>query len=242
MNKKQYIIIGIICFVMTVGICVQMNTVKEWNTENNTTVSGLSMTENKLRDSVLEEKEKYEKELKSLEKSNLELENLRKLAASDSNEAANIEAQITETNKLLGLTDLSGKGVTIKLDDSKLTEIKNVNMNDFIVHDLDLVEVVNELFNAGAEAISINGQRVVTSTAINCSGNIVKVNDEKLGVPFEIKAIGLPEKLYGALTRPGGYLELMEDDGVSVSIQRSESIRIPKYNGVFKYDYLQVAE
>ena len=115
-------------------------------------------------------------------------------------------------------------------------------MNDFIVHDLDLLEVVNELFNAGAEAVSINGQRIISTTAINCSGNIVKVNDEKLGVPFEIKAIGYPDKLYGALTRPGGYLELMEDDGVSVSISKSDDISLPKYNGVYQNDYMQVAE
>ena len=115
-------------------------------------------------------------------------------------------------------------------------------MNDYIVHDLDLVEVVNELFNAGAEAVSVNGQRIVSTTAINCSGNIVKINDEKLGVPFEVKAIGLPDKLYGALTRPGGYLELMEDDGVYVDVQKSDDINIPKYNGVFNYNYMQIAE
>ena len=237
MYKAQYTIIGLICFITTVMICVQVNTVKSLDT--NTGVQ--SMSENKLRDSVLKEKEKYENSYKQLEKSMEELENLRKVAATDSQDAADIEQQISEANKLLGLTELNGKGIIIKLDDSKLTGATG-NLNDYIVHDLDLVEVVNELFNAGAEAVSINGQRVVSTTAINCSGNIVKVNDEKLGVPFEVKAIGLPDKLYGALDRPGGYLELMKDDGVQVSIQKSDEITIPKYNGVYKYDYLQSVE
>lgn len=199
------------------------------------------MSENKLRDNVLREKEKYEDSYKSLEQSINELEKLRKTVATDSQEASNIEQEISNANKLLGLTELNGKGIIINLDDSKLTE-KISNMNDYIVHDLDLVEVVNELFNAGAEAVSVNGQRIVSTTAINCSGNIVKINDEKLGVPFEVKAIGLPDKLYGALTRPGGYLELMEDDGVYVDVQKSDDINIPKYNGVFNYNYMQIAE
>lgn len=222
-----------------VAICVQVKSAKEWNTSSEVGVQ--SMTENKLRDSVLKEKEKYEDTYKLLEKSMDELENLRKVAASDSQDAANIEENISEANKLLGLTDLTGKGVVIKLDDSKLTE-KSANLNDYIVHDLDLVEVVNELFNSGAEAISINGQRIVSTTSINCSGNIVKVNDEKIGVPFEINAIGLPDKIYGALTRPGGYLELMENDGVYVDIYKSDDISIPKYTGIYQYNYMQIAE
>ncbi|MBR3132620.1 MAG: DUF881 domain-containing protein [Clostridia bacterium] len=237
MKRNHYIIIGIICFVMTVGICVQVKTVDSLNTN-----SGVqSMAENKLRDNVLKAKEKYEASYEKLEKSMNELESLRKTAAADNNEATSIEEKISEANKLLGLTEIKGKGVVIELDDSKLVK-SNEDMNDFIVHDLDLLEVVNELFNAGAEAVSINGQRIISTTAINCSGNIVKVNDEKLGVPFEIKAIGYPDKLYGALTRPGGYLELMEDDGVSVSISKSDDISLPKYNGVYQNDYMQVAE
>ncbi len=237
MQKKQYIIIGIICFLITVGICVQVKTVSTWDTS--TAVQ--SITENKLRDSVLKAKEKYENAYKQLEQSLTELEELRKVAASDSQTAGEIETQINEANKLLGLTEISGKGIIITLDDANSVDVIG-SASDYIVHDLDLVEVVNELFNAGAEAISINNQRIVSTTSISCSGNIIKVNDEKLGVPFEIKAIGLPEKLDGALSRPGGYLELMSDDGVQVSVKKSDSITIPKYEGVYRYDYLQIAE
>lgn len=222
---------------MTVGICVQVNTVESLHTN-----SGVqSMSENKLRDNVLKAKEKYEETYKDLEKSMDELENLRKVASADNKEASSIEEKISDANKLLGLTELNGKGVIIELDDSKAAQ-GGGNMNDYIVHDLDLVEVINELSNAGAEAISINGQRVTATTAINCSGNIVKINDEKIGVPFEVKAIGYPDKLYGALTRPGGYLELMKDDGVEVSVSKSDDISIPKFNGVYKYEYMQIAE
>ena len=80
------------------------------------------MSENKLRDNVLREKEKYEDSYKSLEQSINELEKLRKTVATDSQEASNIEQEISNANKLLGLTELNGKGIIINLDDSKLTE------------------------------------------------------------------------------------------------------------------------
>ncbi len=237
MKKSGYFIIGIICFLMTAGICVQVKTVTTWDT--GPVVQ--SMTENKLRDNVLKAKEKYENEYKLLEQSMEELENLRNVAAKDNTDAQNMEKQINDANILLGLTEITGKGITIELNDANDSELAG-NLNDYLVHDLDLVEVVNELFNAGAEAVSINGQRVVFSTAINCSGNIVKVNDEKIGVPFKIKAIGLPEKLYGALDRPGGYLELMEEDGVQVKMEKSDDITVPKYEGVYKTEYMQIVE
>lgn len=113
---------------------------------------------------------------------------------------------------------------------------------NYIVHDGDLLEVVNSLRNAGAEAISINNQRIVNSTAITCAGNIIKVNGEKIGSPFKIKAIGLTEKLNGALTMPGGYLERLETDGVQVKVEESSNIEIPKYNGVFKFEYAENIE
>ncbi len=89
-----------------------------------------------------------------------------------------------------------------------------------VVHDGDLLEVVNALKNAGAEAISINNQRITNSSSITCIGNVIKINGEKVSVPYVINAIGLPEKLYGSITMPGGYIKQLEDDGIQVSISQ----------------------
>ena len=109
------------------------------------------------------------------------------------------------------------------------------------MHDLDVLSVVNELINAGAEAISINDQRWVVTTAISCRGNTIDINGERIGAPFVIQAIGLPEYLSG-LERAGGYLEYMKRDGVGVTLEKSNSITIPKYSGVIKFEYLQNIE
>ena len=129
---------------------------------------------------------------------------------------------------MLGSTDVTGDGVIIHLEDSI-----------DLVHDIDIITIVNELKNAGAEAISINDQRVVTTTAITCDGNVVLINGQKIGTPFTILAIGYPEKLMGALSRPGGYIEILNEDGVYAEIRKSNNIKIPKYSGVITYKYMR---
>ena len=108
-----------------------------------------------------------------------------------------------------------------------------------MVHDVDVLAVINELKNAGAEAISINDQRLVPTTGITCGGNIIDINDEKVGAPFTIKAIGLPEQL-AALERPGGYLNLLKEKySIVAELKREKSITIPKYTGVINFKFAQ---
>lgn len=239
-EKWHIFIIGLLCFLIAASICVQYRSVHNFSTNGQAAVQ--SMTENKLRDKVLKEQENYNNLLSQLQTAQNELENLRKTSASNSKEAEELEKQLSELNRVLGNTEVKGKGLIITLRDA---DSNAASSSDNIVHDLDLVEVVNELFNAGAEAVSINGQRILASTAINCNGNVVKINNEKIAVPFVIKAIGSPDGLYGTMTRPLGYLDLMENDLIKIKVEKkegTEDIVIPKYTGTYKYDYLQVVE
>ena len=111
------------------------------------------------------------------------------------------------------------------------------NISNYLVHYLDVINVVNELKNAGAEAISINGQRVVSTTAISCIGNVIKVNDEKITSPFTIKAIGFPESLAG-IDRPGSYIENLRYNGVEVTLKKLNKVEIPKYTGAISAKYM----
>ena len=143
----------------------------------------------------------------------------------------NIEEQISNKEVLLGTTDVHGEGIIINIKDG----------ND-LIHQEDIVILLDELKNAGAEAISINEQRLVTTSSIECDGNIIKVNGEKIGAPFTIKAIGLPEVLIN-VNRVGGYLDtLREDRYLKVSVEKmtdKKTITIPKYTGVMKFQYAQ---
>lgn len=223
-NKKQIAItLGLMCVMLTFGIVVQLNTIKE-ATES----VGSSFEENELRDQVLKWKEKYDATYIALEKAEKELEAQRQEVSRKSENSTSLETELKTNNILLGATEVSGQGVVIKLEDSI-----------DLVHDLDIITIVSELKNAGAEAISINDQRVVSTTAITCDGNVILINGQKIGTPFTILAIGHAESLLGALARPGGYIELLNEDGVNAEIKKSNNIKIPKFSGVITSKYMK---
>ena len=236
-NKKIIsIILGIMCLALTLGIVVQIRTIKSTNS-----TIGQNQEANDLRDEILRYKERYDNKFKELETAEKELEQEREKATQNDTELKDAQQKITEGNKITGMTEVTGPGVIITLSDGKGVATSTLNPSQLIVHDLDVLSVVNELINAGAEAISINDQRWVLTTAISCRGNTIDINGERIGAPFTIKAIGLPEYLAG-LERVGGYLEYMKQDGVGVKLEKSNSITIPKYSGVINFEYLQNVE
>jgi uncharacterized protein YlxW (UPF0749 family) len=173
-----------------------------------------------------------------LEEAETELEEERKSSTENNSDLEEKEEAIKQGNKMIGTTEVTGPGIIITLSDSKKDASTALNASDLLVHDADILSVINELKNAGAEAISINEQRLVPTSSISCGGNIIEINGEKVGAPFEIKAIGLPEQL-AALSRPGGYLEYLKRDTIEVELKKSNNITIPKYTGIITYKYAQ---
>ena len=149
--------------------------------------------------------------------------------------------QIKAGNKIIGTSEVTGPGITITLTDSKLDASSVLDASSLIVHHLDIYYIINELKNAGAEAISVNDQRVVPTTSIECGGNIITINGQKIGSPFTIKAIGLPENLAN-LNRAGGYLSYMKNASIGVDLKKSNNITIPKYSGIINYKYANSLE
>lgn len=238
-NLKVSIILGIMCFFLTAGIAIQINTVSK----SSTTV-GKTLVENELRDSVLRWKQKYENAYEKLGEKEETLNNLRDQVSSTDENHSGMSSKLSRYNSLLGNTEVVGKGIIITVTDGDGTSLNGSWASDYIVHDGDLYEIVNALKNAGAEAISINDQRIVSKSSITCAGNVVLINGEKVGVPYVIKAIGLPSMLYGAVTMPNGYLDWMINDGVKVDVNpvEKETIIIPKYEGIYKLEYATIFE
>lgn len=221
--------------LLVMSICIQINTIKDA-----TKSVGATLKDNSdLKNELLKRQGEYEAIYKELEKREQKLEEIRLTAATKSEGDTQNEAEIKNNQMLLGLTEISGQGFVIELDENREVSSDEVlNINGYLVHEEDLLYIVNELFNSGADAVSINDQRITNTTAILCDGNIIRINGKMVGVPITIKAIGYPERMEFALTRPGGYLQAMADDGVKVVHWKSESITIPKYEGVYTYEYL----
>lgn len=232
-NKKVAISLGGVCLLLVIAIFTQMKTVNNMENSVGTTLSSNS----ELIDEVLSEQEKYNRLYEQLEKAEKSLEKIRTEATAGNQEATEAEKELKENNMLLGLTEVKGEGIIIKFDDDRNVESDEVNLSRYLVHEEDLLQVVNELFNAGAEAVSINEHRITNTTAIRCDGNIIRVNGQVITVPITIKAI-CSKAIYNTLIRPGGYLQLMADEGVIVEPQTSDNIVIPKYNGVYSNAHL----
>lgn len=239
MNNKIIIslILGAMCILLSYGIAAQIK-----STNNIGVSTSTNAHENELRDEVLREKEKYDNLYKELEEAEKLLEKERTKATKNNEGLEDLENTIKAGNKSLGTTEVTGEGVIVKLNDNQKLTVNNYlgDPNDLIVHYSDVIRVINELKNAGAEAISVNEQRIIATSSIECDGNVIKVNGEKIGAPFEIKAIGFSEYLSGAVNRQGGYLmNLREYWGIEATVEKSDNITIPKYTGVIKFNYAE---
>jgi len=133
------------------------------------------------------------------------------------------------TNKIIaGLVDVEGSGIEIRLDDAQVTSEGNYNF--FIVHDIFLTEIINDLRFAGAQAISINGERIIPMSEQLCLGPSVRVNGKKLFAPYIIKAVGNPKVLEEQLKKGKIYSEIISKNLLfDMTIQNN--IKISKYNG-----------
>lgn len=144
-----------------------------------------------------------------------------------------LKADLDSARFLAGLTDVAGPGVVISLDDSKKRTFEGVDPNDTVIHDWQLVDIVNLLKSCGAQAISINDERLVSTSEIQCAGPTVSVNHVRYTVPFIIKAIGNADYLEAKLKEPGNVFEIMSIYGIQINIKKESNITISKYRDLF---------
>lgn len=161
---------------------------------------------------------------------------------SDSQKIIQFEEELKKYDFYAGLTDVKGPGVIISLDDNPITgnyTAPEEILLGSIVHDEDVRRIVWELRNEGAEAISINGQRMMNNTEFYCEGPIITVNKVKLAPPYIIKVIGDPEKLLFVLNSDDGWYKYMESRGLLVSKIKEDSVNILRYNDNVYYSYMK---
>lgn len=152
-----------------------------------------------------------------------------------------INDSLQESKLFAGLTEVEGPGVTLTLTDSQRSGGVAGQAYDAIVHDVDVLRTVNELFASGAEAVSVNEHRVSIGTTFRCVGPTILVDDVKIASPITIKAIGDPSTLFGGMNLPGGILaEFRAGDSSMVSIEKSKRMFLPAYTGSTEYKIAKV--
>lgn len=136
-----------------------------------------------------------------------------------------------------GLTALEGEGVIVTLDDSKKNIKAGENQNLYVIHDDDLLKVVNELRAAGAEALSINHQRLTATSEIRCAGPTLSVNNVRSAPPYEIRAIGNSKTLENALRMRGGVVDSLRVWEIELKIEVKKKIFIPALKEMRPFEY-----
>jgi uncharacterized protein YlxW (UPF0749 family) len=137
-----------------------------------------------------------------------------------------------------GDTKVEGEGVIILIDDGTRELYEGEDPNNVLVHDMDILMVLNELSRSGAEAVSVNGQRLIDLSSISCSGYTVRINNQFFARPFEIRAIGDSKRMAAALVGPSGYGTLLQEYGILFRLTISDDITIPRYSETRNYQYM----
>lgn len=151
-----------------------------------------------------------------------------------------IRAQFDQARIQAGLMAMKGPGVVVRMNDSPRRPAPGEDPYFYIVHDVDIQALVNELWAAGAEAIVVNDQRIVTRSSIRCVGPTILVNANRLASPYVVKAIGPAADLDGGLRMPGGFLDSMSmltKSGGEVKASRMQEVTVDAYQGSLIYRY-----
>lgn len=149
-----------------------------------------------------------------------------------------LRKELNDLEKFYGNSEVEGPGIKITINDRhKPFYIDEDDLTNSITHDKDLLHTVNDLRGAGAEAISINGERITLNTAITCEGLLIKINNENVAPPFEILAIGDPDGLLYALSQSDSYT-FMNFRMLSLKTERLTNIKIPAGGKISDDEYL----
>ena len=230
-NKDNLVLgitIGIVALLLVSSILIQSKSVTE---NKKTDIEGLR--EDELKTQISKYQTRYEEALEQYEENKNKISEYEATANENEKTSELLDAELEQSNKLLGLTDVKGEGVIITLEDTDEATYTSENIR----------YLINELKYAGAEAISVNGNRIINLTdivTINGNDVIVMYGNSRIGSPYEIKAIGDRKYLTSTLNmKNSGFVDLMKSSGLNVTVKESDNITINKYNGNIKSKYMK---
>ncbi|HAK43092.1 MAG TPA: division initiation protein [Clostridium sp.] len=146
--------------------------------------------------------------------------------------------ELKENKLALGLAPVVGDGVKITLNDAPGT----YSNSSMLIHDWDLARVINDLRTAGAEAIAINGYRIIGSTSSLCAGPTIEMGGIKIIAPFYITAIGNQDVIKNFLENQENHVKALKARNCFVEIESVYNEKLPAYNGELKSEYLKQEE
>lgn len=206
-------------------IFIQFKTVEKTNLSD---IENLRETE--LREQLSSWKTKYQEVNLKIEENLSKIQEYEKNVNTEQESSELLSKELEQTNILLGKVDCIGEGVVITLNDN----------DEYDITASDLLELINELNYAGAEAISINGQRLTSRTDIVDVGDTIIIGGQRIADPYEVRAIGNQKYLTSTLSlKDTGFIDKYSNSGKSVKLETSERVIVVKYNSQMKIKYIR---
>ena len=230
-NKGELAVVAV-CAVVGFLLAAQLRTVQLTGAADQATATRLETLQD-LYNELTAERDGLADQVQQLQG---ELALYRDQAASGQAGSEALRAELDQLEITAGLTDVEGPGVSVILEDSSSANLTG-DEADYLIHDSDLLSVINELRSAGAEAISLNGERILATSEVRCTGAVVTVNGRRYAAPYVIFAIGDPDTLYSALTMRNGVVDILSQWGITVRVTASDQLLIPAYSGTVDYQY-----
>ena len=230
-NKGELAVVAV-CAVVGFLLAAQLRTVQLTGAADQATATRLETLQD-LYNELTAERDGLADQVQQLQG---ELARYRDQAASGQAGSEALRAELDQLEITAGLTDVEGPGVSVILEDSSSSNLTG-DEADYLIHDSDLLSVINELRSAGAEAISLNGERILATSEVRCTGAVVTVNGRRYAAPYVIFAIGDKDTLYNALTMRSGVVDVLSQWGITVKVTANDLLLIPKYNGSISYEY-----
>ncbi len=232
-----------LCFILGVLLAGSLQTVRNINRSGAASLGRIGFISPRPSQTDVQETKKLQDEISKVREEKTKLE---ETLAKGTGLAKTLNEELQKTKLLAGLTEVRGPGVVLIIQDSKKGPPSNRQFEkpNYIIHDYTLQQAINELNASGAEAISINGQRIISRTPIRCVGPTAIVNDVRTGSPFEIRAIGDADTLWSSLNLPDGYIDVMfrAYDPEMCRIEKRKSVVVPGYTGSTEVRYARPIE
>ncbi len=153
-------------------------------------------------------------------------------------ELARLKEELDRARVKAGLTEMQGPGIQVMLNDSSEVLQPGQDPNLYVLHDEDVLNILNELKAAGAKAIDINGERVISNTEVRCIGPTILVNkNRRLSPPFVITALGDPDTLANSLQMKGGVIDQLQFWNIQVDVKKMDKVVIPAYKGGLVFNF-----
>ena len=160
--------------------------------------------------------------------------------AEQSSAVGSRQSRLSGLSEVTGLSEMRGPGLRVTLDDSSLrTPTEGATVNDLVIHSQDVQAVVNALWRADAEAIAINGQRLVATSAVLCVGNTLLLNGTVHSPPFVVSAIGASRDRFETDRLVRRLRQASDAFDLRFEVARVNDLSVPGYTGSTKLTYAQ---